>query len=185
MLKNTEQQFGWVTIILHWVMAVAIIGLFVLGLYMTGLGYYDPWYNAAPDFHRSLGLLLGLLLLFRLCWKMLNPRTLPADEGPEILHKLAELVHWMLHLTLIVVIASGYLISTANGRGIDVYDWFTVPAILPAIEHMEDYAGQVHYLVAIAMMVLVGVHALAALKHHFIDHDATLVRMLGSKHLKQ
>ncbi|TVO74095.1 cytochrome b [Sedimenticola selenatireducens] len=179
-LRNSHQQYGIVSIVIHWVMTLLIIGLFVLGLYMTGLDYYHPWYKTAPDIHRSLGIIMLLLLVFRLVWRMVNPKPAPVDNDPEILHKVAEWVHGLLYLLLFAIALSGYLISTADGRGIDVFNWFTVPALVPGFENMEDRAGEIHFILATTLIALAGLHGLAALKHHFIDRDITLVRMLGS-----
>ncbi|MOA52423.1 hypothetical protein D3C78_1757160 [compost metagenome] len=74
---------------------------------------------------------------------------------------------------------SGYLISTADGRGIEVFGWFTVPATLSGIDGQEDIAGVVHLWLAWGLIGMAALHALAALKHHFIDRDATLSQMLG------
>lgn len=179
MFGNTRQAYGVVSIGLHWLMALLVIGLFLLGLYMTDLDYYDSWYQLAPDIHRSLGIILVGLLLFRLLWRLITPQPEPVGHDPRILQRLAVLIHWGLYLLLLAIAVSGYLISTADGRGIEVFDWFTVPALLPPVDNMEDVAGEVHWLLALAMMSLVGIHSLAALKHHFIDRDPTLMRMIG------
>lgn len=176
---NTRQAYGVISIGLHWMIALLVIGLFLLGLYMTSLDYYDPWYQAAPDMHRSLGIVMVVLLLFRLLWRLISPLPEPVGNDPLILRRAAELVHWGLYLLLFAIAVSGYLITTADGRGIEVFGWFTLPALLPAFDNMEDVAGEVHWVLAVVMLTLVGVHSLAALKHHFIDRDATLMRMLG------
>ena len=93
--------------------------------------------------------------------------------------RLASLVHGLLYLLLIVIVLSGYLISTAKGQGIDVFGWFTLPALITGLPEQADRAGLVHYWLAISVLVLAGLHALGALKHHFIDRDNTLRRMLG------
>ena len=74
---------------------------------------------------------------------------------------------------------SGYLISTADGRGVSVFGLFEVPASLTGIPDQEDVAGVLHEWLAWGLIILAGLHALAAIKHHFIDRDATLSRMLG------
>lgn len=176
---NTRQAYGVISIGLHWLIALLVIGLFLLGLYMTSLDYYDPWYQAAPDMHRSLGIVMVAFLLFRLLWRLISPLPEPVGNDPRILRRAAELVHWGLYLLLFGIAISGYLITTADGRGIEVFGWFTLPALLPAIDNMEDVAGEIHWVLAVVMLTLVGVHSLAALKHHFIDRDATLMRMLG------
>lgn len=179
MLKNTTQAYGWVAILLHWLVAVAVIGLFVLGLYMTGLSYYDPYYRLAPHIHKSIGMLLLGLMAVRLIWRLSNPRPHPVPTLKSWEKRLSEWVHWLLYLLLFAIMISGYLISTADGRAITIFDWFSVPALVTGLPRQEDIAGAVHYWLAMVTIGLVVLHALAALKHHFIDRDATLRRMLG------
>lgn len=162
---------------MHWLMAVVIIGMFLLGIWMVGLEYYDGWYHQAPSVHRSVGMLLLFLLLFRLAWRLANP-------VPEIIGKwweklIALWVHRGHYLFMFAVIISGYLISTALGRGVEVFDWFEVPALLPGDKGRESTAGFVHMLLAWGFMGYIAMHTAAALKHHFIDRDITLLRMLG------
>jgi cytochrome b561 len=75
---------------------------------------------------------------------------------------------------------SGYLISTADGRAVEVFGWFSIPATLSGLENQEDIAGEIHEWLAFTLIGLVMLHALAATKHHFINRDATLKRMLGT-----
>lgn len=77
------------------------------------------------------------------------------------------------------ILISGYLISTADGKPINVFGLFNVPATLTDAGSQADLAGNVHLWLAWSVVVLSVVHGLAALKHHFIDKDATLKRMLG------
>jgi cytochrome b561 len=88
------------------------------------------------------------------------------------------LVHGLLYLLLFGVMVSGYLISTADGRPIEVFGLFAVPATVTGLPGQADRAGDIHLILAVTVIILAIVHALAALKHHFIDRDRTLVRML-------
>ncbi|WP_346837470.1 cytochrome b [Microbulbifer sp. SAOS-129_SWC] len=177
--RNSNNEYGWVAIGLHWLMAPAIIGLFFLGWWMRSLTYYDAWYREGPALHKSIGLLLLALLLVRLLWKLLN-RSPAAEPGtPRWQALAARLTHGGLYLLLLVIMTSGYLISTADGRSIEVFGWFGVPATIHGLPHQEDIAGQVHKILAWSLMAVVVLHGLAALKHHFIDRDATLRKMLG------
>ncbi len=74
---------------------------------------------------------------------------------------------------------SGYLISTADGRPLEVFGLFEIPALISGIDGQEDRAGEIHLALAYSLMGLTGLHAVAALKHHFIDKDRTLLRILG------
>lgn len=178
-LKNTENRYGLVAIVLHWVVAGCVTGLAVLGLWMTDLTYYSPYYRSAPFWHKSVGVLLAVLIVLRLIWRWANPRPahLPGHRLWEI--RLATLVHGLLYLLLMVIVLSGYLISTATGQGVDVFGWFTLPALVSGLPGQADRAGLVHYWLAIGLLVLAGFHAAGALKHHFMDGDNTLRRMLG------
>lgn len=175
---NYGDGWGAVAIALHWLSALAVFGLFGLGLWMTGLDYYDSWYRKGPDLHRSIGVLLFIATLFRLSWRHLSspPSALASHRPWERLG--AGVTHALLYLSLFAIMLSGYLISTADGRSIAVFDWFSLPATLTGERH-EDLAGEVHLLLAWSLIGLVVLHAGAALKHHLIDRDRTLRRMLG------
>jgi cytochrome b561 len=177
--RNDPTGYGLVAVSLHWLVAVVVIGQFGLGLWMRSLGYYDAWYRLGPWWHKGIGVMLFGLVAARLLWRLGNsrPAHLPSHRPYEQL--AAGIAHALLYLLLFAVMASGYLISTADGRGLEVFDWFTIPATLSGIEHQEDIAGKVHLYLAWTLMGLAALHALAALKHHFIDRDPTLRRMLG------
>lgn len=177
--KNSSSRYGLTSIVIHWLVAVAVYGLFALGFWMVGLDYYSSWYRSAPDLHKSIGLLLLALMLLRVLWRLVNPSpAAPASHG-RLIRVASHAGHWALYLLLFGVMVSGYLISTADGRGIGVFGLFEVPALVTSIPNQEDLAGQIHEYLAWAVLILSGLHALAALKHHFIDRDATLLRMFG------
>jgi len=176
-LRNTPDKYGWISIGVHWLMALVVFGMFGLGLYMSDLTYVDAWYKAAPKLHMGIGILLFSALLLRLFWRFINPR--PQIYGQDFEKKMGLLVQRTHYVLLFVLMVAGYLTATADGRGIEVFSWFEVPAVLAAEKGREDIAGTVHMLLAWAVMVLVALHAGAALKHHFIEKDATLLRMLG------
>ncbi|MEJ6657122.1 MAG: cytochrome b [Pseudomonas sp.] len=180
-LKNTQNSYGSVAILLHWVVALTVIGLAILGLWMTDLSYYSPYYRSAPFWHKSIGITLAVVMLLRLVWRWSNPRPahLPNHKRWEI--SVAGVVHGLLYLMLLVIVISGYLISTAKGQGISVFGWFDIPASITGLTNQADRAGAVHYWVAIGVLGLAALHALGALKHHFLDRDDTLRRMLGMR----
>lgn len=178
-IKNTKQTYGAVSILIHWLMALIILGLYFLGSYIVDLSYYDPLYRTLPDLHRSFGVVIFVLLTLRLCWTLSNPKTLPVQSVSRIQIKLGKLVHNLLYLLMLVVPLTGYLISTADGRAIDVFGLIEVPALSFSIDKQEEIAGDWHYWSSNLLIFLVLVHTLGALKHHFINRDQTLVRMLG------
>ncbi len=177
-VRNSETGYGLLTILMHWIFALTFLGLFGLGFYMVELGYYDPWYTKGPKLHEAVGLLLAVLFIFRSYWRLSGTNPEP-EKGLHPLEALgAKAAHIALYLLPLIIFVSGYLISTADGRSISVFDWFSVPAILEPQKGREDTAGLVHMYVAYATMAVIALHAGGALKHHFLDKGETLRRMI-------
>jgi len=178
---NSPSTYGLLHIALHWLSALLVFGLFGLGLWMVDLTYYDTWYRQAPLLHKGFGVILTIFTLLRLLHLALygKPRALANHKFWEQLS--AKIGHVLLYLLLCALPISGYLISTADGRALSVFDAFSIPAVFADGVISEDLAGQVHEILAYSLIVLATLHALAALKHQFIDKDSTLKRMLSSK----
>ncbi len=159
-------------------MAVMIIALFFLGRFMVDLPYSHPWYHSAPHLHKSLGLFLLALLVIRSIWVIIikRPALLPM---PYLERITALFVQKSFYFLLFGITISGYLIPTANGSGVELFSLFTVPAVFTGFEHQEDIAGGFHYVLAYILIFFVLLHTIGALKHHFMDRDDTLTRMLG------
>ncbi|MCM2680052.1 cytochrome b [Echinimonas agarilytica] len=176
-LKRTPETYNAMAVTLHWLSAMVVFGLFGLGLYMVELGYYDPWYRQGPDLHKGIGVLLFIATIVRLIWRVISHTPPPLSRHSEAVRKASYLGHLALYALMLSIMLSGYLISTADGRSIDVFGWFEVPASVTSIPNQADVAGQIHLYLAWSLIALVVVHVLAALKHHFIEKDGTLKRM--------
>lgn len=177
--RNSSNQYGLVSVMLHWLVAVAILSLFALGLWMTGLSYYSEWYRTAPALHKSIGVSLAALMLLRIMWRVVSPPPAALSTHAKTERVLAGLAHLFLYVGVIVVLVSGYLISTAQGRGISVFGWFEIPAWITGLPEQADIAGAVHFFTAWAVVIVAGLHGLAAFKHHVMDRDDTLRRIFG------
>jgi len=181
-LKNSKNSYGLLTIIIHWLSALLIYLLFALGIYMADLDYMSPYYQTAPEAHMGVGFLVLLMFIFRLGWHLYSklPDSLPMPSWQELISKI---VHKSFYVIIVLVCISGYLIPTAKGESLSVFGLFEIPATLTGAVYgslnQEDFYGKVHWYLAIFVVVLSMVHAGAAFKHHFIDKDSTLKRMLG------
>ena len=180
-LRNSTSRYGWVSIFMHWGVALAVVGLFALGLWMVGLDYYSTWRKDAPDLHKSIGLALLGVMVLRVLWRFVSPPPPTLSSYSRMTRLGARFGHGFLYLSLFAVMIAGYLISTADGVGIPVFGLFEVPALISGLPDQADTAGVIHFYLAWALVIFSGLHALAALKHHFIDRDVTLKRMLGRK----
>jgi cytochrome b561 len=114
--------------------------------------------------------------LFRIVWK-LSQHKVEALSNNNLEALAGHVVHIALYALLLVVMTSGYLILTADGRGIDIFNWVMIPSLGELFADQEDIAGIVHEYAAYTIIALALLHALAALKHHFINKDQTLTRM--------
>lgn len=177
-MKNTQENYGLVSIVVHWIVALVVFSLFALGYWMVDLTYYDSWYKTAPALHKSIGLSLFVLMLFRVIWRANQPKVVPLKNHQHWERNASHATHILLYVLLFVIMCSGYLISTADGRGIAFFEWFDVPGFGSLVEDQEDKAGLIHQYVAYFMMFTVFIHVIAALKHHIIDKDKTLLRMI-------
>ncbi|CAM4396730.1 cytochrome b [Vibrio astriarenae] len=171
-------QYNVVSRVLHWVSALVIIGMFAVGLWMVDLSYYSEWYRTAPHWHKSVGILIVATTLFRLLWNKVVKT--PQIDGTPLIRMAAHLGHLALYALILVIGISGYLISTEDGRGIEVFDWFTVPGLGQLFEGQADLAGEIHFYAAWSLILLAAGHALAAIKHHVVDKDDTLRKMIGA-----
>ena len=173
---NTQDSYGFVARFLHWAMAIAIIAMFALGLWMRELDYYSPYYQIAPNLHKSFGIVLFGILALRFVWRLFNPEPNAADLTP-LERRASKIVHWGFYPLLFALMIAGYFISTLDGRAISVFGLFDVPSIVTR-KGMESIAGQVHYYLAFVTIGIASFHALAALYHHFRKRDGILMRML-------
>ena len=180
-LQDSKDRFGWFTILFHWVTTLAIFGLFALGLYMVELNYYDALYKTLPHIHKSVAVLIAILLIVGLIWKPFQTRPDAIVTHSRFVRIGSSIAHWSLYTLIGATSIAGYLISTAEGASISVFDWFSVPASVTSIPEQEDLTGKVHKYLAYALVGIGSLHGIMALKHHFIDRDSTLRRMIGLK----
>ena len=178
-LRNTSRRYGIISISLHWIFAIAVYAMFGLGLWMVTLSYYDGWYHQAPELHKSIGVLLLMGLVIRVIWRHISPPPAAPKTHSKFTRISAVAAHITLYALLFALLISGYLISTAEGKPISVFGIFDVPATLADAGSQADIAGVIHLWLAWSVVILSVLHGLAALKHHFIDKDDTLKRMLG------
>jgi cytochrome b561 len=175
--RSDYQAYAGVAKLFHWISALTILGLFGLGFWMTSLDYYHPWYKKGPDLHRSIGVLLMTLTAARFLYRRIMPLPPMLTSYSQFTQKSAKLGHQLFYVLLLLLLISGYLITTAKGESLHVFNWFQIPGINLGIKNLEDIAGNCHAIIAYSLIFFAIIHSLAALKHHFIDKDMTLRRM--------
>ncbi|WP_039913046.1 cytochrome b [Cellvibrio mixtus] len=177
MIRDTSTGFGLISILFHWLGAIVTLVVFGVGFYLTSYGYYSPNALKIAHFHYALGMLLLGLIVIRLLWRLTSktPATLSSSLAMRITIKLSKL---MLYVLLLIIMVTGYFICTSEGQTVDVFGLFQVPSVLLLDIEKLNLAGLSHKYLSWVLMGLVAVHAIAALVHHFVKKDRTLVRMI-------
>lgn len=176
-MTEAPRHYTLTAIRLHWLMAIVLIGLFGLGLYMTGLKL-SPQKLQLYSWHKWAGVSVFVLALARLAWRIGHPP--PADPAgmPRWQSVAAHGVHHLLYLLMIAIPLSGWLMSSAKGFQTVWFGVLPLPDLLQKDKELGDLLQTVHQFLNYSLAALVLAHAGAALKHHFIDRDGVLARML-------
>ena len=178
MFRNSATRYGLVSKFLHWLSAIAMIGLIWLGWWMVGLDYYDPFYGQALTLHRSLGMaMVGLVLAF-VIWKVVSPSPPIQAQIPRWQRRTARVMHCLLLCMMFAIPASGYLLTTSAGSGFEIFGGVHIPAVIPVGDSARNWAESVHYYASYGLLFLVAGHAGAAVKHQLWDGIGTLRRMI-------
>ena len=178
MLQNSADRYGLLAKSLHWIIALLIIGLLWLGWYMVDLTYYDPWYYDSLAIHKALGMVVLLLALLTIFWHFYSRPPAYESTLKSWERLAARITHTLLFAAMVAIPITGYLISTSEGEAVSIFGWITIPALFPINDEVRNQAIDLHYYLAYGTAGLVLVHALAALKHQFVDRDNTLKKML-------
>ena len=176
-LKNTEQGYGAVAKGFHWVIALLILGLLGLGLYMGTLKPGPRMFNLFA-LHKSFGITVLLLASMRLLWRLINTHPLPLPGHKQWERIMAKLVHGALYCAMFLMPLSGWVMSSAKGFSVSWFGLFTLPNFVPRDKILAHNAVEFHETLAWVLMGLIALHFAGAIKHHLIDRDGTLRRML-------
>jgi cytochrome b561 len=175
------QRYDPVAVSLHWFIAISIILMIPLGFFMHDLPIQIRFDGYA--FHKSLGLTVLGLSIFRFIWRLLNPPPALPDSMSLADQIVAHVVHWVLYFLMLAMPLTGWLMVSASKKMPTVFFWLGEVPFIPMPEGIDGKATammfkEYHYWLAIGAIALVCGHVLAALQHHFIKKDSILLRML-------
>lgn len=177
-LENTDDRWGPVSQVLHWLIVLLILGLGVLGLVMVELPK-SPRYFWVYDLHKSFGLSVLALVALRLAWRFVAGAPRPVAGTPHWQERVASATHWLLYALTFAVPLSGWLYDSVSGlRPLRWFGLFKVPKLADPSQTLKPLVRDWHEWLFWALIALVLVHAAAAFYHHLFQRDATLTRML-------
>ena len=162
---------------LHWIVFLAVLCGWLLGQYVSGL-QFSPQKLRYVSYHKWLGVTVFLLVLVRVAWRCYRPAPPLPGSISLLQRRLAVAVHGMLYALLLVIPLTGWLYSSAAGVPTVWLGIVQLPDLLEKDKALADTIRQVHAYLNWMLLALVAGHAAFALKHHFVDRDDVLARMI-------
>jgi cytochrome b561 len=162
---------------LHWLMALAIIIGFGMGLYMVDLSF-SPQKLKLYSWHKWLGVTIFALAAVRLLWRLTHPAPELPSHMPLWQRVSAHATHVLLYGFFFAIPLTGWLFSSASGFQTVYFGVLPLPDLIDKNRELADTLKWIHKYCAYALAALVALHIAAALKHHFLDRDGLLKRML-------
>lgn len=175
--KNTDERWGPVSQLLHWLIVLLVLGMGTVGLVMTEM-------RNSPDkiqvylLHKSFGLTVLALIALRLLWRLYAGAPKPVAGTPHWQERIASLTHGALYALVFAMPISGWVLNSAAGFPLRWFNLFNLPSIAAKSESLHELAEEVHEWLFWTLIAVALVHAAAAVYHHVFRQDATLARML-------
>jgi len=177
--RAASDHYTTTAIALHWLIALMIVGGFAMGLYMTGLKL-SPDKLKLYSWHKWSGITVLALAAIRIAWRWTHPAPPPLPGQPLWQLRAAHGAHLVLYGLIVAIPLSGWLYSSASGYPVVYFGIkaLQLPDLVAKNKELAKSLKDVHEILNWTMAALVSIHAAAAIKHHLIDRDGTLARML-------
>jgi len=173
-LFNTGSAYGPISKFFHWIVAILVILMLSVSYFLDDIPNKNL-VGVAFNAHKLAGLTILTLMVLRILWALRNPK--PSLPGVKLWEKWAEhLVHWGLYIAVLLMPIAGWIGASAGGHPPRLGK-MKLGLPLAKNENLADFAFSIHNSLAIIIIVLVSIHVLAALYHHFIRKDNVLRRM--------
>lgn len=176
---DSRTQLSKMTVLLHWGIAFAIIGMLAFGMYLEELPR-SPEKGELMAIHKSLGVLLLILASFRFIHRLIHKMPPPVEPLTAMQEKVALATHGFLLLATLFMPISGIMMTLGGGRSLDVFGVQLIAAG-DKVEWLGDLGGLVHGFGSTLLIAVILLHVAAGLKHKFIHKDATMERMFGQR----
>lgn len=162
---------------LHWIIAAILLAMIPAGMVMIQPGLDRSVQNALFMFHKNMGVVVLVLMIWRLAYRAMNPPPpLPASV-PEWQRRAAGMTHVLLYVTVLAMALSGYVRVVAGGFPLELWDGIGVPRLVPRSDALANTAKAVHWATHYVVILLIAMHVGAALFHGLVKRDGVFARM--------
>lgn len=172
------KKYTKTAIVLHWLIALLIIAAFALGVTMVDIPGLTPTKLKYFSWHKWLGVTILALATVRLLWRLTHPAPALPASIPSWQVKVSGVLHGLLYLLMFAIPLSGYFYSLAAGVPVTYLGIWPMPVLIEPNPEWKPVLKALHYWLNMTLLTAVVLHVGAALKHHFIDRDGVLKRML-------
>jgi cytochrome b561 len=175
---RTENHYPATSKLLHWLVAICVLTTAVVAIAMVNIIGPGPIHDALYNFHKSLGLLILILMVLRLINRLVigAPSAVPEIEPWQ--KTVSSIVHTSLYVLLLAMPIVGYIANSAYNTPTPFFGLFSLPPIIGKNEDLSKQLFAIHRWVGILVILIVLIHVSAALYHYFIRRDRVLQRML-------
>ena len=162
----------------HWIVAITILSLRLVGwiLYLEALP--EDAEKRLRDLHKAFGTVILAFGIWRVGYRLVRGFPAPASVMELWQTLLSQIVHYLLLAFIVIMPASGFFKSYFAGRPIDMFGLFTIGSPDYKNDALAGLASDAHFFAGLAITAILLLHIAASIKHHFLDRDATLLRML-------
>jgi len=171
-----ESRYNRTARSLHWLIAVLLLGQFVFGWWLGDIPRNTPARGYYINLHKSMGILIGLLIVLRIVWRLKHSAPPLPQSLPRWQHRLAAASHHGMYLCMVVMPLSGYLASNFSKHGVKFFNTFLLPPWGSDDKQLYAVFNQTHKITAVVLLALVVLHVLAALQHG-LRRDGIISRM--------
>lgn len=174
-MNTPPPRYSTTAIVLHWLLAAAILASLLVGNFMSDLPV-SPLRLRLANWHKWAGVTILALSMLRLAWRLTHrpPPDVPMARWQQ---SAAHATHWAMYLLFLAVPFAGWAYSSASGFPVVWFGVLALPDFVAPDKALADLLRTLHALLAYLLAALVAVHVAAAIKHHFVDHDGLLARM--------
>ena len=182
-MPENVARYSSFAIVLHWLMALALLALVGLGFYMTDMPM-SPLKLKVFSWHKWAGITLLVLVLVRMVWRLVSPAPALPGGMSRLMKLAAHGGHLALYGLMLAIPLSGWLMSSAKGFQTVWFGVLPLPDLIGKNLELGKALSGVHWTLNVALLVIVAGHVLAALMHQFVQKDGTLYRMVPAERLR-